>query len=309
MKQLSPEIRALIAAVLSLLVIIGWSVLYKPTQPPKPAQAPAAQTPAQPPTAATAPPSSGAVQAAPLALPQPHAAAKEHTIVVENGLYRVELSNRGAIVRSWQLKKYKDDARPPRVLDLVHPDAVAQTGGWPFSLALEDAQLEKQANEALFGVSPGEAKLNAPAEVRFEWSDGRLAVTNRLKFDRSYVVEVETSATLDGKPLAHSVAWRGGFGDTTVYMPAETVQVFLNAAGKLEMLPYKKLGAPQQPAERLRQAGTFDYAGIEDRYFAAVFLPRGPRPGGAGERLTLTHWKLERSEERRVGKECRSRWS
>ncbi len=40
---------------------------------------------------------------------------EERTIVVENDLYRVEFSNRGAVVKSWQLKKYLDDSKPQRV--------------------------------------------------------------------------------------------------------------------------------------------------------------------------------------------------
>src|SRR6202040_1695432 len=64
----------------------------------------------------------------------PKAAEQERTIVVENGLYRVEISNRGGVVKSWQLKKYMDDSKPQRVLDVVHPQAAEQVGGWPFAL-------------------------------------------------------------------------------------------------------------------------------------------------------------------------------
>ena len=58
--------------------------------------------------------------------------------MIESDLYRVEISNRGAVVRSWQLKKFTDDHTPPRTLDLVHADAAQQAGSWPFSLALDD---------------------------------------------------------------------------------------------------------------------------------------------------------------------------
>ena len=296
MKELSAERRALLAAVLSLLVIIAWSYFYKSPQAQKPPARAPSQTasPSVGQSAGTAaPPSgvSGAGQALAASPEPPPAVAKyateEKTIIVESGLYHVEISNRGAVVRSWQLKRYKDDAKPPRTLDLVHPDAARQLGGWPLSLALEDAQLELAANQALFEVTPSGTTLEAPEEVRFEWSDAHLQVSKHLKFDRGYVVEIDTSVLLDGKPLAHSVAWRGGFGDTTVYMPAESVQVFLSAGGKLEQLPHKKLNLASEPAQRQRQAGPFDYAGIEDHYFAAAFSPR------AGS-LALTYWKLER---------------
>ena len=147
--------------------------------------------------------------------------SQERTIVVENALYRVEISNRGGVVKSWQLKKYKDDAKPPRVLDVVHPQASAQIGGWPFSVVLDDAQLEAQANSGLYvaefrpepGAHAGDgasAHLAAPSgkssarlqrRLQFTWSDGHLEVTKSFQFDHSYVMRVETSVKFNGTPL------------------------------------------------------------------------------------------------------------
>src|SRR6202035_4182674 len=79
-----------------------------------------------------------------------HAATAENSVVIESDLYRVEISNRGGVVRSWQLKKFTDDNKPPRTLDLVHPDAAQKSGSWPFALALDDAQQEAAVNGALF---------------------------------------------------------------------------------------------------------------------------------------------------------------
>jgi len=56
-------------------------------------------------------------------------------------------------VKSWQLKNYKDDAKPQRVLDVVHPEASQQTGGWPFSVVLDDEQLQNAANGGLYQIS------------------------------------------------------------------------------------------------------------------------------------------------------------
>ena len=70
------------------------------------------------------------------------AASAENSIVIESDLYHVEISNRGGVVRSWQLKKFTDDHKPPRTLDLVHAEAAQASGSWPFSLALDDPQQE-----------------------------------------------------------------------------------------------------------------------------------------------------------------------
>jgi YidC/Oxa1 family membrane protein insertase len=294
-KDLSEQTRILIASALALVVITVWTLFLKPpSQPPRPAQtgteqpSPAAENlpliPSQmaPSGKAAKPPVRPAAVSA-------HAAAGEKTVVVENGLYRIEISNHGGVVRSWQLKKYTDDAKPSRTLDLVHAD-VAQLFGWPFSLVLDDPQLETAANNGLYEVTPASSVVAAPAEVKLEWSDGHLSVSKRLKFDHDkYLIELETNVTLDGKPLTHSVAWRGGFGDITAYKPAQSVNVFFSAAGKFQNLAFNKLGSTGAPATPLRR-GTFEYAGIEDHYFAAVFLSEVPGTSA----VTLTDWSLQR---------------
>ena len=76
----------------------------------------------------------------------------EQTVTIESDLYRVVLSNRGAVARSWQLTKYTDEHEPPRTLDLVQSDASQAAGGWPFSLQMSDPQLEAAANQGLYVV-------------------------------------------------------------------------------------------------------------------------------------------------------------
>ena len=168
--------------------------------------------------------------------------------MVENDLYRVEFSNRGAVVKSWQLKKYTDDSKPPRILDLVHPDAAQQTGGWPFAVALNDQQQESAANGALYQISTPASTLHAPADAEFSWSDGHLEITKRFHFDHTYVVGVETSAKFDGAPILAGMSWLGGFGDLTVSNPApiDTVSVFYSENGKVTNIAAKKLEGPEK---------------------------------------------------------------
>ena len=113
------------------------------TAPAQPGSQAASQTPSstqQPAAAAAASATTaapGAVPAAPVV--QATAAA---TTVVENELYRIEFTNRGAQVVSWILKRrpdggeFKDNDGKP--LDLVHAQA-AQQFGYPLSLYTYDA--------------------------------------------------------------------------------------------------------------------------------------------------------------------------
>ena len=176
MKPTSDQTRAIIAAALSLLIIMIWSAIYKPAPRPTATSEPETTLPAAPGSleAAQAAPRLGAGTRSVPATSD----STEKTIVVESDLYRIELSNRGAVVRSWQLKEYNDEE--DRTLDLVHAEVAEQTGGWPFSLQLSDALLQAAANQELYVVtSSGGARttLTAPVEVEFRWSDGSAEVT------------------------------------------------------------------------------------------------------------------------------------
>jgi YidC/Oxa1 family membrane protein insertase len=250
-----------------------------------PSGAPGAADPSKP----------AAVSAAPAAIP-PVQATQEQIIVVENGNYRVELSNRGAVVRSWQLLRYKDSSKEKQTLDVVNAETARALGAWPLSVAVQDAALNQQLNEALYEVTPSAGPVRAPAEIVFRWSDGATVASKRLRFDESYAVEIATSVEQNGQPVAHSLAWRGGFGDRAAYMHAETTFVVYRTAGVLHQLGYGSLGKPENRELWLPQPEAMDYAGIADRYFAAVFLPDGVAAGGGpvmGPGLTLWHSKRD----------------
>ena len=201
--------------------------------------------------------------------------------MVENDLYRVILSNRGAVVQSWELKKYTDADRRP--LDLVHSEAARESGDWPLSLQIADAQVEQTVNRALYVVKPSAAPaqgtLTAPAEIEFDWSDGQVEVTKRLKFDDSYIVQVESSVQRGGQPIAHRIAWRGGFGDFAVLPAQRAMTAFTGAAGSIRVIAATGLGVPNQRTIPAELPGSFDVVGIEDRYFTAAFMPPEPPAG------------------------------
>ena len=325
--KFGPELRILVASLLSMGVILVWLKWFAPKPPVQP---PVSNTPAQsaPATAGSAAPSSSpapspapqkasgssgaaassTAAAQPNAAP-PKAASQETAIVAENALYRVEFSNRGGVVKSWLLKDYKDDSKPQKVLDVVHAASSEQTGGWPFALVLDDAETQKTANSALYaveaagqgGCASGDSPktrpvaagspnhFEAPGAFCFSWSDGHLEVVKRFSFDHSYVVRVDASVKLNGRPLTAGIGWLGGFGDLTVTnpAPAETVEAYSSQGGKIESLPHKKLEGAEKWAPGVWQGGK-DFTGIQDRYFTVAFLPpNGTAPGT----LETRYWK------------------
>src|SRR5580698_5227132 len=231
---MSDQVRGILFVIASLLILFAWGHFYKPPVPPpqsNPAQssAPFNQPGSQQGSAqagatgnasssATAP-KAGNGNAAAAANSSVAEASEEKTVVVQSALYRVELSNRGGVAKTWQLNKYMDDQKPPRPLDLVN-DSVARELGWPFSLVLTDSQLEAKANSALYQVQAlgaqiaaaektgtganaakanaaraaatdaGQGPFQAPIKIIFHWSDGHLDVTKTLHFSESYQTTV-----------------------------------------------------------------------------------------------------------------------
>jgi YidC/Oxa1 family membrane protein insertase len=316
--KFTPELRILGASLLCMLVILIWSKYFapKPSVPSPQTNRPGQTAPAKPGPASASPSSPSQAPAAAAVAPAapvsvaPKSDSQERTIIIENNLYHVELSNRGAVVKSWQLKNYKDDAKPPRVLDVVHEQASQQTGGWPFALVLDDQQLQNAANSGLYRAwvpEPGPSvetqsqsyavlppnPLKAPVELEFVWSDGQLEVSKHFHFDHSYVVRVETYVKLNGRPITAGLAWLGGFGDLTVTnpVPIETINTYFSEGGKITNYPHKKLEGIDKWGPGLWQGGK-DLVGIEDRYFTAAFLPpNGSAPGT----LETRYWKAWRN--------------
>ncbi len=316
LSELSDQTRAVIAAGLALIIILGWGFFFKAPPPPT-SQTPSGITITQSASGtATAPSSPGAQQITASSAPAtgtsaaPAASATgEQNVTIESDIYRVVLSNRGAVARSWQLSKFTDERTPPRTLDLVQSDASQTNGGWPFSLQTGDAQLQTAANQGLYVVTQagapvsGAATIHAPAEVEFRWSDGQTEVIKRWKFEQSYIVQLETSVKRNGQPVAHRVAWRGGFGDPLAFRATLQTFAFSGSGGSLTALTTKKLGASGQPAVPADQPGTFDAVGVEDLYFAAAFLPPSVQPGQpVPADLTLSAWQLTRNAVQPDGK-------
>jgi YidC/Oxa1 family membrane protein insertase len=291
---MSDQVRGILFVVVALLILLVWQHFFKaPVPVTQPKSAPSAQVATPSPASPTPPPSeaSAAPRAAPKPAPvpsKPVSASTEQNISIDGPLYHVELSNRGAVVRSWTLKKYLTDQNPPQPLDLVNPDVSKQLG-WPFSLKLTDAQQEQDANTALYEVSPSESNFQAPATITFHWSDGHLDVTKKLTFTDNYQAEADVQVLFDGRPIPSiALAWRGGFGDQAVARAATLVSAFYEQNDRLSLLPVKKLGQPDHQDQPATISGPTQFVGIEDQFFTATFLPEGSE-------LSLVDWAKQHS--------------
>ena len=269
--DLSPELRILLAFALSFVILLVSRPLLVRLTPPAPATKPASPaagesaTP-QAPTEKSDEKTESSKPALAAVPAEPTAGEAEEEVTVEGDLYRVVLSTRGAVVKSWTLKNFKDQQGNP--LELVNPAAASRYGD-PLSVWVADEAVRKDVNGALF-VPSTKGDLKAPVTLTFEYSGGRVAARKQFVFSAaSYAVSVESDLATDGKPVAHELAWRGSFGDihdagvrgtrwdVFYRQPDQMVRI---AAGKVE-------------GEATTASGAFAFAGIEDHFFAAAFVP------------------------------------
>ncbi len=158
------------------------------------------------------------------------AATAEQTTTIENENYRIVFTNRGALVKSWLLKRYEDDNGKP--LDLVNPETAAKFG-FPLSLYSYDAGLRQRLNDTLY-VPSKTGTLAAPGELSFEYSGGGLEVKKTFRFDESYVLHVTASVTNNGSPLPALLTWPAGIGDQNTLAAYSKAQFDASQNGKFE---------------------------------------------------------------------------
>ncbi len=221
--------------------------------------------------AATAAVGAKSAQAAP-AVPA-IAAAAEQTVTVENELYKITFSNKGAEVRSWILKRFHDRYGAP--LDLVN-DAAAKQYGYPLSLYTYDSNLTSGLRNALF-VPSATGSLTAPQTLTFKYQQGNVVATKTFSFDSTYVLNAETSVNVNGSPVRTLLSWPAGFGDQEQVLDYNGSRIETMRGGSADHTDFKKISN----GETLN--APLDYAGTADGYFAAIFIPADAQTATAVE--------------------------
>ena len=268
------EQRFLLVILMMAAVIFGAQFLLRKSTPQPPASSAQQNQPTQatPTQVAPAHSGSGLSQAATVSAkaPKQPASAKqasaETETVIENDLYRITFTNRGAQVKSWLLKNYKDEQG--RALDLVNPSAAAKFG-YPLSLWTYDDNLRGKLASALY-VSSASGNLAAPAKLDFEYSDSGLTVHKSFEFDNTYIVHVHTSVYQNDAPVYAFPAWPAGFGDQTSLAAYASVQFEYQVNQDAEHIPAKKVSGGNT------LHGFYNWVGVSTSYFGAVFIPDDP---------------------------------
>lgn len=260
-KELSMEARLLIAfGLMGVVLLLTPYIVPKPPAPPKKAPVAKVEQAAKPapdeakPAASAAKPPAGAVNA-----------AREQEFTVETDLYKVTFTNRGALVKSWVLKKYKDSRGRP--LELVNQAAQAAKINSPFAIRYRDGKGAHDLNAALFAARQSEDGLG----IEFEYSNGSAYASKKFQFTRDgYLTRIQSRVLEGNTEKPHLLSWRGGFGDETVIGAAVSQAAVLYDQDKQELL--SKPGNDVDGGVMI-QRGNYTFAGLSDTYFAAAALP------------------------------------
>jgi len=271
------ERNAVLFLVLSIVIIIGYSVLVPPgpppSRPPEPLKTSPEAAPAPPPSLERAAPSDAAIEPGP-----------ERVVTVETDLYRATLSTRGGVITSWRLARYTNGPQKTTPIDLFvpPPDGAALS---PLAVVVEtdDAALKSAFLTGPYTLEGGDLRLSADrptGELRFEArAPSGQRLSKRLVFHRdSYEVDVELAT----RGVAGSYRLMLGenfgirqWGDKTV---VGYVGPTSHIDGKIVQDKPAKL---DQPAIHEGRVG---WTALQDKYFLSALIPGEPQAAVVVER-------------------------
>ena len=267
------ERRVLLAIALSFGVLY----LYQALVAPPPAQDARNTT-----TAAPSAPLAGSVTPGNITAPAPSPLppstllvgdAQEREVVVETAKVRAVFSNRGARLRHWILKDYRNDTG--QFVDLV-PEVIPPEMPLPFSLRVDDPASTARLNDQLYRVT---GPQDHTVTFELETAEG-LKARKTFVFDpQTYVVSFSAAVTQNDRPLNPTVQWGPGITDEVARTQAGS---FLSPS-----YTYKAQAIFHTGSDVEREASTampggvvhegqYRWAGVDDHYFiSAVLQPPG----------------------------------
>ncbi|MEK7726196.1 MAG: membrane protein insertase YidC [Nitrospirota bacterium] len=278
------EKRVIVFLVLSLAIIFGYDYALKemgwlpqslPTQ--ESSQSPEAE-PGLPSIAAgpgsSAPSNSitaqapGQSQASPgLEGPAPQLTPTEELVSIETDLYRAKISTRGAVLTSWELKRYQHTATDSAPVQLVRQGS--KFAG-PLAIVTTDAELTKALGSGLYTVSRDFSNLDRShpiGHITFQFRDEakNLLLEKILTFHAdSYLIDIAIRSTgLDGDLTI-------GLG--TNFGIVEWGDGLIGQIGSASLVDEKvDKDAPDSEIER---KGAVHWLALQDKYFLSVLIPK-----------------------------------
>ncbi len=295
--------RLLLALLISTAILFLWGYLFPAKQTPPP-NAPSASATASPgPTASASPGNSSAASqtiSEPGTPPVITSQEVRRNVVIKTPLYEAKFDNQGAEVTSWIIKKNKDSGHEIYSVagnksQKLPLELVSQIGlqrvprEVPLQVMTGDASLDNLLANSTYKIdgadtSTGDVQINlGPNEkksIAFLVRDSAtgLDVTKKLTVDANqFTVDLEMVIKRGDQVFPNAKVRIGAsIGDQgvkhyTFYSVAP--EGIASVGGKIERHPGASINENKTSPDRLVSAGTVDWAGVGDTYFAMVAIP------------------------------------
>ncbi|OQW66115.1 MAG: hypothetical protein BVN29_06450 [Nitrospira sp. ST-bin5] len=191
----------------------------------------------------------------------------EELVSIETDLYRAKVSTRGAVLTSWELKRYQQTATDSAPVQLVRQGS--KFAG-PLAIITADAELTKTLGTGLYTVSRDFSSLDSShpiGHITFQFRDEtkNLLLEKILTFHfDSYLVDIAIRSTgLDGDLTV-------GLG--TNFGIVEWGDGLIGQIGSASLVDEKvDKDAPDSEIER---KGAVHWLALQDKYFLSVLIPK-----------------------------------
>lgn len=298
----SNQSRFLIAAVLSMAILFGWSYFFAP-KPPANSNSNAADNSNTAAATATPAPTTQPTQAQPVTAVVTPDTTPNRTITIKSPLYEVKLDSKGAVPTSWIILNNKSPkgeypiyadgstAANQKPLQLISQKALEQNPReLPFRLLTTDQNIMSAANERNYQVSGGEdlVTLANGEERTIEFSlagDNGVEVKKTFVFRAdSYVADLAITAKQNGQLIPNTkLAIGASIGDHAInyhnlYHTESEAVAAVNGDIKRHWGNYS-FTYDAQGQSSLSDKGPIDWVGMSDAYFAMAAVPAAPVDG------------------------------
>ncbi|MBI4686473.1 MAG: membrane protein insertase YidC [Nitrospirae bacterium] len=249
------EKRTLLAIALSILVLVAYSYFFQPS----PVQKQAAPTLAK--QAASEIKPQEAKQALPsVQLPVP-AETKGQDIIIETDLYKAVFTTEGAVIKSWELKKYKNKNGMPVSL-------LSQSKGIPPLAILLEGKDRDLPQKLIYRADSNNLLLagkgDAKGELTFLYEQEGMLISKKLVFyNNDYKVDLSLNTV---NVPAYLLAVGTDFG---VFDKEENVH-----KGPVVLIDSDRSEFDEKLKESKNFTGNIYWIAQEDKYFTAALVPR-----------------------------------
>ncbi len=260
--------RILIAILLSVAVLVAYPFIVPAPKTPKSDQ-PASQVVEQPDAEKTGKP----LSAAELLPVKGEVSTEERTITIDTDLYKAIFTNKGGVIKHWELKKYWMDISRQKSIILFDPGKEI-VAAYPLGVSVQNIELNNKVKDGLYSIEGSDLKLNAGNP------SGSLVFTlidpNSGKgFKKTFTFHNDTyNVDVDVIPVniteSYAVSTGSNFG---IHEWGE--ESILGFVGPMTMVGSKvkkdKIAKIEGPVSH---EGDVQWTAIQDKYFISALIPK-----------------------------------